>query len=303
MCQSQAEGGKRCASHTRPKFEAATFGTPEWDEAATEYARTKQGNARLTAMVLGSVAERDWERAAAAEKALSQAAQAEAAQREWNQRRQAVITAAFRATDESKIRRAASSADPGVRAAVAANYAAPDDVLVALATDSDSGVRATVAERVSAPDAAFATLMRDPEERVQRALRSWLNRPRFVFEHWAASESPGDRDFAVDAADSQNHPDVLDRLASDPDWHVRRRVANSRNAPPSALGRLASDPDVRVAESAMANEALPMADLETAVRARGRELVERGIAAAREHQAVERRLSREGRYDLLPLVR
>lgn len=43
MCRSTAEGGQRCAAHTRPGYLAATFGTSEWDEAAADYASTPEG--------------------------------------------------------------------------------------------------------------------------------------------------------------------------------------------------------------------------------------------------------------------
>lgn len=43
MCKSRAEGGQRCAAHTRPAYEAAEFGTPEWERAAVEYASTPTG--------------------------------------------------------------------------------------------------------------------------------------------------------------------------------------------------------------------------------------------------------------------
>lgn len=48
MCKSQAEGGQRCAAHTRPRFEAANLGTPEWTKAAKEYASTREGHERLS---------------------------------------------------------------------------------------------------------------------------------------------------------------------------------------------------------------------------------------------------------------
>ena len=47
MCQSKADGGQRCAAHTRPRYEAATFGTAEWDEAAGEYAASPTGRGML----------------------------------------------------------------------------------------------------------------------------------------------------------------------------------------------------------------------------------------------------------------
>lgn len=48
MCKSQADGGQRCAAHTRPRFEAATPGTSEWTKAAQEYASTREGHERLS---------------------------------------------------------------------------------------------------------------------------------------------------------------------------------------------------------------------------------------------------------------
>ena len=50
MCQSQAEGGLRCAAHTAPRFRSATPGTPEWDTAAAEYASTRGGAVVIAAM-------------------------------------------------------------------------------------------------------------------------------------------------------------------------------------------------------------------------------------------------------------
>lgn len=48
MCKSKAEGGQRCAAHTRPCYEAATFGTAEWDDAAAQHATTPEGQERLS---------------------------------------------------------------------------------------------------------------------------------------------------------------------------------------------------------------------------------------------------------------
>lgn len=43
MCRSIAEGGQRCAAHTRAAFRSAPFGTRQWDEAALEYGTTAEG--------------------------------------------------------------------------------------------------------------------------------------------------------------------------------------------------------------------------------------------------------------------
>ena len=65
MCRSIAEGGQRCAAHTRPAYMAATPGTAEWDDAAAQYASTPEGRRVLQADI--EIAERgmDFERAAA----------------------------------------------------------------------------------------------------------------------------------------------------------------------------------------------------------------------------------------------
>lgn len=48
MCTSISDGGQRCAAHTRPAYEAATIGTPAWDQAAADYAATPSGRDVLT---------------------------------------------------------------------------------------------------------------------------------------------------------------------------------------------------------------------------------------------------------------
>ena len=51
MCQSIAEGGQRCAAHTRPKFESAAWGSAEWVDAASAYAATQEGSDRLSTLL------------------------------------------------------------------------------------------------------------------------------------------------------------------------------------------------------------------------------------------------------------
>jgi hypothetical protein len=70
MCKTLAEGGKRCAAHTRPRYEAATFGTPEWDRASADYAATPSGRKALTAAQHEAEQAGDVERAVAFTHAL-----------------------------------------------------------------------------------------------------------------------------------------------------------------------------------------------------------------------------------------
>lgn len=59
MCQSLAEGGLRCAAHTRPRYQTAEFGTPAWDEAAAAYASTPTGRMELAASLAAAEAAQD----------------------------------------------------------------------------------------------------------------------------------------------------------------------------------------------------------------------------------------------------
>lgn len=47
MCKSSRQGGQRCAAHTRARYESVSFESPAWDKAASEYASTPEGEARL----------------------------------------------------------------------------------------------------------------------------------------------------------------------------------------------------------------------------------------------------------------
>lgn len=50
MCKSQADGGQRCAAHARRAFErAAMYQGDKWDEAAAQYASTREGQEVLQA--------------------------------------------------------------------------------------------------------------------------------------------------------------------------------------------------------------------------------------------------------------
>lgn len=70
MCKSKAEGGQRCAAHTRPRYEAALPADPDWDTVATEYASTREGHERLTQEADAAEANRDFEHEARLRAAL-----------------------------------------------------------------------------------------------------------------------------------------------------------------------------------------------------------------------------------------
>lgn len=51
MCKSAAEGGQRCAAHTRARYEATTPADPQWDTVAAEYASTPEGAQALQGQI------------------------------------------------------------------------------------------------------------------------------------------------------------------------------------------------------------------------------------------------------------
>ena len=72
MCKSAAEGGQRCASHTRPAYHQATPGTHEWDAAAAAYGSTRNGRVELRAYKAAAEARGDTLTATAYNHALNE---------------------------------------------------------------------------------------------------------------------------------------------------------------------------------------------------------------------------------------
>lgn len=72
MCQSQADGGRRCAAHSRPRYQAAVPGTQEWNEAAAAYASTRSGAAAIEQERLAAESAGDVHRAVALGHALTE---------------------------------------------------------------------------------------------------------------------------------------------------------------------------------------------------------------------------------------
>lgn len=85
VCRSAYDGGQRCAASTRPAYEATTFGTPAWDEAAVEHASTPAGAGALTRALTEAIASDDLHRAAALSTALRRGADMRGASQETAQ--------------------------------------------------------------------------------------------------------------------------------------------------------------------------------------------------------------------------
>lgn len=96
MCQSAAEGGQRCASHTRPRFTSAAPGTREWDDAAAEYASTSEGRKTIDDMRFNARMNGQFDTEAACEVAIRRGnnrRQAAQDARQWAQEQQHPLSA------------------------------------------------------------------------------------------------------------------------------------------------------------------------------------------------------------------
>lgn len=299
MCQSQAAGGKRCASHTRPRFEAATPGTPEWDDAAADYARTKKGRETITQVMSDAVAARHFDLAVAAQAAIATADRAEVVQAEFNRQLDTAVRNAYTTEDADKLRQWSTNDHPKIVQAVAANRHTPDDVLTRLAADGSVDVRATIAARAKAPAAVFEQLARDPKPKVRYALQSYVTRPLSVINGWADSDDSTDRIRGAYAAKIGNHSEVLSRLANDPEFAVRSYVAQAPATPVEDLRRLTGDRDLSIAALAMRNASLPDDDFAAAVHARAEELAADRYGPRRD---LAPRIESMGRPDLFALI-
>lgn len=254
MCETKADGGKRCAAHTRPRFEAATPGTASWDTAAAEYGRTNEGRKRLTQSVMDAVAAQDWVAAAAHQSALASAESANAAQVDYNQRIKQAISTAFYSDDVERLRVWSTSDDVRIVEAVAKNWATPDDVLRDLAVNGSLSVRCVLAQRSRVPDDVMERLASD-HLHVRSAQSLDLNRPHNVVKTWAHTDTGDRSDFhirsrAVDAAQLGGYSDILDHLAGDSDYRVRASVTTKSHTPTEALRRLTDDSYPSVAAKA-----------------------------------------------------
>lgn len=85
MCKSQADGGQRCAAHTRSKYETLTRTDPGWDAAAAEYASTPEGHDRLTEEADQAAAAGDFETEAHLRSAITRGEAMRAANKETAQ--------------------------------------------------------------------------------------------------------------------------------------------------------------------------------------------------------------------------
>ncbi|MFF4341469.1 hypothetical protein ACFY00_16225 [Kitasatospora sp. NPDC001540] len=138
--------------------------------------------------------------------------------------------------DPAAMRRLATSASVPVRRSVARARTLPPDILALLARDPDSGVRTAITAHNEAA----------PPELLLEAARTWhhheevLRHPNFPSDRlraaWADDPEPTVRRLALHAADCT--PELVERLADDPDRLVHAPAAADPRLPAAALRRL-----------------------------------------------------------------
>ncbi|MEU4556212.1 hypothetical protein [Micromonospora violae] len=173
--------------------------------------------------------------------------------------------------------RLAAHADPDVRAALAARAReAPRELYERLIDDPDTRVREYLAEHDDVPADLLARLAGDPDPKVRATLaRWWTQAPEAVRRvlltdpvdevraaacstYYARSPHPvpppdlvtGLLADPVTRAGAVRHavltPEVAARLAGDPDYRVRRQVAEHPQLPPPVRDLLTDDPSAHV---------------------------------------------------------
>ena len=178
---------------------------------------------------------------------------------------------------------AAGHRNPRLRAAAAKNPNCPEATLTALAADEDPRVRAAAARNTSSPESCWQTLSGDKDRQVRAAavhhcppemlhhfardddpapMNAWAaslaaarpDCPKALLERLAQSRSLRVRCAVAAHADAV---DICQRLAADPEPHVRAVVAGRRSCPPELLVALAEDPEPHVRFQVAANPSCP----------------------------------------------
>jgi hypothetical protein len=153
-----------------------------------------------------------------------------------------------------------------VRAAVAANPKAPEEVLTALAKDEDSLVKLAVARNPQTPPETLKALSADQEHWVRSSAHGTLWRqmtspaiPPLTLDTWSRDPEASIRRAA--ASNPGTSPLVLETLSADPDRSVRVAVAGNSGTPPLVrdllLAALAEDTESWVWRSVIRNPFTP----------------------------------------------
>jgi len=147
-------------------------------------------------------------------------------------------------TPEATLRRLSTATSTGnhVRAQVAANPAAPVDVIARLAVEPDAWVRKHAASNPSLPSPALRALSSDDDDQVRRAAAGNPNAAPAVLAELSRDDEAGFR--AAAAGNGNTEPADLDRLARDESHWVRKNVAANATTRPVVVHLLAQEDGV-----------------------------------------------------------
>lgn len=162
-------------------------------------------------------------------------------------------------TDQEVLRRAATSAHPLLRRAVALSPHLPPDLLSLLAEGTDAEVHRLLA--TSHPDTPVEVLM-SVYAKLGGTFSAWMatgnpNFPREGLARYADHPNPIYRHLVV--RDPAATPDLIERLSHDPDVWTRQSAARDPRLPLPRLIAALAEPEL--AYSAGANPALPPAEM------------------------------------------
>ncbi|TDC88734.1 LRV domain-containing protein [Actinomadura sp. 7K507] len=165
---------------------------------------------------------------------------------------------------------------------LAANPAAPADLLLLILERAEHPVRIALLHRAGVPRTVYDAAARHPDPRTRRLVARTGHAPAEIRAGLAGDPDPGVRLAVAARAESWQRPkplppDVVARLAADPDAEVRDAVCDTEDLPDGIRAALAADPEARVRMGALLAWPEPpdeivdaaMADPDPAVRRQG----------------------------------
>ena len=145
------------------------------------------------------------------------------------------------------------SPDDGVRKMVARNPKTPPNILEILSYDSNSKVREEVAENPNTPERIMEALAKDPDFGIAYSL---LHNPKAsgkVLEALIKYHTDLRQSIWRERQDMETPEYIIEMLAKDTDWQVRKIVAAVPKTPERILDMLAKDSNETVRDRAKKN--------------------------------------------------
>ncbi|TDE32867.1 LRV domain-containing protein [Actinomadura sp. 6K520] len=134
---------------------------------------------------------------------------------------------------------------------LAANPAAPADLLLLILERAEPRMRNALLRREGVPDAVYEAAARHPDPRTRRLVAAAGHAPVAIRAGLAADPDPAVRRAVASAPEYRGAAeplprDVLARLAADPDAQVRDALCGNAALPGAVRAALAADPDAKV---------------------------------------------------------